>query len=80
MQGEEVVQRQPDVIVASWCGKKARLEKIAARTGWEGVPAVRNQRLYEIKAPDILQPGLSLLHGARQLREIIVDWTKKEGA
>lgn len=68
---EEVVRRDPEVIVASWCGKKARLERMAARPGWEGVSAVQAGRLYEIKSPDILAPGPSLLHGARQLAEIL---------
>ena len=71
---EEVVRRDPQIIVASWCGKKARLEKIAARPGWDAVSAVREGRLYEIKAPDILQPGPSLVHGARQLAEMVTAW------
>ncbi len=67
----EVVRRDPEVIIASWCGKKARLERIAARPGWEGISAVRAGRLHEIKSPDILAPGPSLLHGARQLAAIL---------
>ena len=68
---EEVVRRDPEVIVASWCGKKANLGRIAARPGWADVTAVRNGRIHEIKAPDILQPGPSLLHGARHLAAFI---------
>ena len=68
---EQVIAARPEVIVASWCGKKARLEKIAARPGWHEIPAVQFGRIHEIKAPDILQPGLSLVHGARHLSEII---------
>jgi iron complex transport system substrate-binding protein len=68
---EEVIARDPEVIIASWCGKKARLEKIAARPGWAEMSAVRSGRLHEIKAPDILQPGPSLVHGARQLAELL---------
>ena len=68
---EQVIARDPEVIVASWCGKKARLEKIAARTGWHRITAVKTGELHEIKAPDILQPGPSLVHGARQLAAII---------
>ena len=71
---EEVVLRDPEIIVASWCGKKARLEKIAARPGWDRVSAVREGRLFEIKAPDVLQPGPSLVHGAKQLARITADW------
>lgn len=63
----EVVRRDPEVIVASWCGKKANLARIRARPGWEAISAVRQGRVYEIKSADILQPGPSLLHGLRQL-------------
>lgn len=71
---DEVARRNPDIILASWCGKKARLERIAARPGWSDVPAVRNGDIYEVKAPDILQPGLSLIHGARQIAALVRDW------
>lgn len=67
----EVARRDPEIIIASWCGKKARLERIAARPGWERVSAVRDGRLHEIKSPDILAPGPSLLHGARQLAAVL---------
>ena len=43
---EEVVRRNPDVIVASWCGKAVRKEKIASRSGWEDVTAVRNGAIH----------------------------------
>jgi len=67
---EEVLAADPDIIVASWCGKKVQLEKIRSRPGWDRLRAVRNNRIYEIKSADILQPGLSLIHGARQMAEI----------
>jgi iron complex transport system substrate-binding protein len=67
----EVVRRDPEIIVASWCGKRARLDRIAARPGWEAVSAVRAGRLHEIKSPDILAPGLSLRHGAHALAAIV---------
>lgn len=57
----EVVAAAPDVILASWCGKKVRPEKIAARTGWGAIPAVRTGRITEIKSPLILQPGPAAL-------------------
>ncbi len=77
---EQVIAAAPDVIIASWCGKKARLERIAARTGWANLPAVRDGQIYEIKAPDILQPGPSLVHGARQLAEIVSRWRQGQSA
>lgn len=58
---EQVVERKPDIIIASWCGKKVRPEKIAARPGWEAIPAVRDGRIHEIKSPLLLQPGPAAL-------------------
>lgn len=70
---DEVVSRDPEVIVASWCGKAVRKEKIAARPGWDQVSAVRNGHIYEIKSAYILQPGpASLTEGVRQLHDIIL--------
>jgi iron complex transport system substrate-binding protein len=40
--GAEIVRRNPDIIIGSWCGKKFRPEKVAARAGWENVNAVKN--------------------------------------
>ncbi len=57
----EIVRRQPDLILGSWCGKKFRAETVAARPGWQAIPAVRNGHLYEIKSPIILQPGPAAL-------------------
>jgi len=57
----EVAARAPDVILASWCGKKVRKEKISGREGWQNIPAVANGRIHEIKSPLILQPGPAAL-------------------
>jgi iron complex transport system substrate-binding protein len=51
----------PDVIIASWCGKKVVPDKIRKRPGWSDIPAVRNDRIVEIKSPLILQPGPAAL-------------------
>lgn len=73
--GAEIVRRQPDLILGSWCGKKFRPEKVAARAGWADVPAVRNGQLFEIKSPDILQPGpAALTDGVRQLHQLFMRW------
>lgn len=56
-----VIERQPDVILASWCGKKVRIDSIRSRPGWEAVPAVASRRIFEIKSPLILQPGPAAL-------------------
>jgi len=58
---EAVIAARPDVILASWCGKKVRPERIAARPGWDAIPAVANRRIYEIKSSVILQPGPAAL-------------------
>ncbi len=58
---EAVIAAAPDVIIASWCGKKVRPERIAARAGWASIPAVRDGRIVEIKSPLILQPGPAAL-------------------
>jgi iron complex transport system substrate-binding protein len=58
---EAVIGAAPEIILASWCGKKVRPERIAARTGWDAIPAVAGGRIYEIKSPLILQPGPAAL-------------------
>jgi iron complex transport system substrate-binding protein len=58
---DQVIAAAPEVILASWCGKKVRPEKIAARPGWQAVPAVAAGRIVEIKSPLILQPGPAAL-------------------
>ncbi|MBL8949441.1 MAG: cobalamin-binding protein [Myxococcaceae bacterium] len=69
---EEVAKRDPEVVVASWCGRKARREKIVARPGWAAVTAVRDDQLYEVRSPVILQPGpAALTEGLAQLQRIV---------
>ncbi len=78
--GAQIVQRNPDIIIGSWCGKKFRPEKVAARPGWEQVAAVRNGQLFEIKSADILQPGpAALTDGAAQLHRIVMNWSALHG-
>ena len=76
----EIVRRNPDIIIGSWCGKKFRPEKVAARAGWDAVNAVKNKQLFEIKSADILQPGpAALTDGVAQLHSIMVGWAKTYG-
>ena len=76
--GDEIVRRNPDIIIGSWCGKKFRPEKVAARPGWENVNAVKNKQLFEIKSADILQPGpAALTDGVAQLHRIVLDWSQR---
>jgi iron complex transport system substrate-binding protein len=73
----EILRRNPDIVIGSWCGKKFRAEKVAARPGWREVNAVKEQRLHEIKSADILQPGpAALTDGVEQLHRIVMDWAK----
>jgi iron complex transport system substrate-binding protein len=67
----EVAQRDPEVVFASWCGKKMKKATIVGRAGWANVAAVRNDRIFEIKSTYILQPGpASLTDGVRQLHDV----------
>ena len=78
--GLEIVARNPDIIIGSWCGKKFRPENVAARPGWENVNAVKNGQLFEVKSADILQPGpAALTDGVAQLHRIIVQWSATHG-
>lgn len=73
----EIVRRNPDIIIGSWCGKKFRPEKVAARLGWGDVNAVKNQQLFEIKSPEILQPGpAALTDGVAQMQRIVQQWAE----
>jgi iron complex transport system substrate-binding protein len=73
----EIIARAPDIIVGSWCGKRFRPEKVAARPGWNEIPAVREAQLHEIKSPLILQPGpAALFDGLDALHAIIMAWSK----
>jgi iron complex transport system substrate-binding protein len=72
---EEVVAREPDLIIGSWCGKKFRPERVATRAGFDRIPAVQHQALYEIKSSLILQPGpAALTDGLAELEKIIRRW------
>ncbi|MSQ76518.1 MAG: cobalamin-binding protein [Rhodoferax sp.] len=77
--GTEIVRRQPDIILGSWCGKKFRPENVAARSGWQDVPAVRHQQLFEIKSPDILQPGpAALTDGVAKMHQLFMRWMEAD--
>ncbi|WOD13178.1 cobalamin-binding protein [Pseudomonas sp. NyZ704] len=76
---QEVVRRAPDLIIGSWCGKRFRPEHLFDRPGWPGIPALSNEQLFEIKSPDILQPGISALTiGLEQLHELIRHWDQRQ--
>ena len=79
--GRRVVQAAPDVILGSWCGKRFRPERVAARPGWQDVPAVRNGELHEIKSADILQPGpAALTDGVRRIYALLAGYLRDSGS
>jgi iron complex transport system substrate-binding protein len=68
----QVIERQSDIIIGSWCGKKFRPEKVAARPGFARIPAVRNHAIHEIKSSIILQPGpAALTAGLAELQRMV---------
>ena len=78
---DQVISAAPDVIIGSWCGKKVRPEKIAARPGWQAIPAVRNNHIVEIKSPLILQPGpAALTDGLDAIVAALADARKETGS
>lgn len=77
----EIVRRQPDIIIGSWCGKKFRPHLVAARPGWQDIPAVVHGEIHEIKSALILQPGpAALTDGLTELRRIIGAWRERRSA
>jgi len=68
---DAVVARDPQIILASWCGKPVDAAAIAARPGWSTLAAVAAREIHEIDGADILSPGPSLVHGLRRIHDII---------
>ena len=76
-----VLAKAPELMIASWCGKKFRPERVRSRAGWDGVPAVRDGELHEVKSAEILQPGpAALSDGVRRLQAIISGWAERRRA
>lgn len=74
----DVIAAEPDIVIGSWCGKKFRPEKLAARPGFETLPAVRDGQLFEIKSTLILQPGpAALTDGIDAIVHIVEQWTSR---
>lgn len=75
---DQIIARAPDIVFGSWCGKKFQPGKVAARAGWQNVPAVRDGQLFEIKSPIILQPGpAALTDGVREMQAHISAWARR---
>jgi iron complex transport system substrate-binding protein len=74
---QDVIAAAPDIVIGSWCGKKFVPAKVAARAGFDAIPAVRTGWLREIKSPLILQPGpAALTDGLDALAAMFSEWTK----
>ena len=74
--GLDILQRNPDIIFGSWCGRKFRPAHVRARPGWQHVNAVKNDQLFEIKSAEILQPGpAALTDGVEQIYKTITAWS-----
>jgi len=71
----EVVRRSPDIIIGSWCGKHFRPERVAARDGWQAIPAVAGSCIHEIKSAVILNPGpVAIREGLPALAGLFRNW------
>ncbi len=74
VQWSDVVDMNPDIILASWCGKPVDVESIRQRPGWDGITAVKNNRIHEIDPSIILQPGpASLTDGLKAIQSLLED-------
>ena len=77
--GAQVLARDPDIIIGSWCGKKFRPQLVAQRPGWEAMTAVRTEQLFDVKSPLILQPGpAALTEGLDSLHAICAGWMRAQ--
>ena len=77
----EVVEKNPDIVLGSWCGKKFRPERVVARPGFDGISAVKANQLHEIKSSEILQPGpAALTDGVRRMQGIFRAWAERSGS
>jgi len=76
---QDVIDKQPDIIIASWCGRRFDKNKLLSREGWNTIPAVINDDIYEVNSTDILQPGpAALTDGIEQIHQIIKQWNEKK--
>jgi len=70
----DVIAKDPEVIIGSWCGRAVKKEWIRQRDGWDQTSAIRNNHVYEVKSAYILQPGpAALTEGLRQLHAILAN-------
>ncbi len=71
----KIIERNPDIYIASWCGKPFNKKSLLKRKGWKGIEAIRNDNIHEIDSAIILQPGpAALTDGIRELQRIFREW------
>ena len=76
----EVIQKGPDIMLASWCGKKFQKNNVLSREGWNDIPAVQHDEIHEIPSDIILQPGpAAITDGIESIHGIIKNWTAENG-
>jgi iron complex transport system substrate-binding protein len=56
-----IIEKNPDIIIASWCGKPFKRERMLKRKGWAEINAIQNDEIHEIDSAIILQPGPAAL-------------------
>jgi iron complex transport system substrate-binding protein len=66
-----ICEKNPQVIFASWCGRPVKTSDIIARPGWDKIDAIQNNQIYEIPSADILQPGFRIVHGYEQIKKVL---------
>lgn len=74
---DDVVRRDPEILLASWCGEPVDRAAIAARPGWAGMTAVRTGEVHEVEGADVLVAGPSLMVGLRRIHEVVQTWRSR---
>lgn len=76
-----VLEREPEVYMASWCGRKFRPDYLEKREGWPEAPFMKAGRVYEIDSSTILQPGpAALTDGVLTIHRILAEVVGAEPA
>jgi len=75
----DIIEKNPDIILASWCGKMFKKEKMLNRKGWSSIKAIQDNQVFEIKSDIILQPGpAALSEGIHKIHQILQDWEETQ--
>ncbi len=80
VQPQHVCERDPEIILASWCGRPVRIDEIKNRPGWNKIAAVRHNRIHDIAGGEILQPGFRLIEGYEKMKNLFQAISARERA